>query len=285
MSDPVTTFLKLAGKRPRLLTAEQEIDLARQVQNWLSHPEPVPAHIASAGRRAKEKMVRCNLRLVVHVAKRYVTKIESCPGYTIEDALQDGAAGLARAAEKFDPSKGYKFSTYAYWWIRQGITRGADQTGSMVRVPIHMQAKLRQLSRWRAEYISAAGHPPTRAENEQAIAHFGIPPDTMQAVFSHQKMCSLDQLVGEDGETSLGAFIADPADAWEGAELEVNRDFLAQLCDRAELSDRERSALATVIGRGESLTVASADLGISREGVRQLNVKSLAKLRAAAATA
>ncbi|HEY3952925.1 MAG TPA: RNA polymerase sigma factor [Streptosporangiaceae bacterium] len=288
MGDSVHTYLKSIG-RTSLLTAEQEVDLAKRIEAGLyaehklaSEPDLDDGYradlveVAEDGRRAKAHMLEANLRLVVSVAKKYSDR-----GLTLLDVVQEGNLGLIRAVEKFDYSKGYKFSTYAMWWIRQAIQRGFADSARTIRLPVHVLEMLSKLSRVERDMHQRLGREPT--PEELAVELDRTPDQIEELLRTSRQPISLDSTIGEDGETSIGDLIED-IDAPEASEL-VDRQLMAsQLRNALDcLTPREATIMAMRFGlydgNPHTLDEIGRALGLTRERIRQLEKQSLSKLR------
>lgn len=263
-----------AGRFP-LLTPAQEMLLGRQVREWLDHPAPVPPLIERRGRRAQDRFVRANLRLVIGFAERY----RSVPSQYHDDLIQAGNLGLMRAVEKFDPARGYKFSTYAYWWIRQGIHAFLEQHGRCIKLPTTHSAQYSKIQEAITELTGMIGRRPSRAE----VADFlGWKPETIERITSRPTATlSLDQpsIRCEDGG-SIGDSIADPS----GPLLEVvesTEQFEELLAAVALLDDRAQRILHDQFFSPTPSTIqqlARAE-GVNRETIRFVLQRSLNRLR------
>ncbi len=288
MGDSVHTYLKSIG-RTSLLTAEQEVDLAKRIEAGLfaEHKlESAPGLdenyrrelelIVEDGRRAKSHMLEANLRLVVSVAKKYSDR-----GLSLLDVVQEGNLGLIRAVEKFDYTKGYKFSTYAMWWIRQAIQRGFADSARTIRLPVHVLEMLSKLSRVERDMHQKLGREPT--PEELAVELDRTPDQIEELLRTSRQPISLDSTIGEDGETSIGDLIED-VDAPEASEL-VDRQLMAEQLRSAldALTPREATIMAMRFGlydgNPHTLDEIGRALGLTRERIRQLEKQSLSKLR------
>ncbi|HTU74064.1 MAG TPA: RNA polymerase sigma factor [Trebonia sp.] len=288
MGDSVHTYLKSIG-RTSLLTAEQEVDLAKRIEAGLFAEHKLDTDlsltpelrqdlelVAEDGRRAKAHMLEANLRLVVSVAKKYSDR-----GLSLLDVVQEGNLGLIRAVEKFDYTKGYKFSTYAMWWIRQAIQRGFADSARTIRLPVHVLEMLSKLSRVERDMHQRLGREPT--PEELAVELDRTPDQIEELLRTSRQPISLDSTIGEDGETSIGDLIED-VDAPEASEL-VDRQLMAEQLRSAldALTPREATIMAMRFGlydgNPHTLDEIGRALGLTRERIRQLEKQSLSKLR------
>ena len=276
----VKDYLKEIGRIP-LLEAEEEIKLANQIQEMLSLIDKKDLTseemaIIERGRRAKQKMVQANLRLVVSIAKKYHNR-----GLSMLDLIQEGSIGLMRAAEKFDAGKGYKFSTYAYWWIKQAMTRGIANYSRTIRLPIHITQSLNKIRKTTRELSQELGRKPTNPE----IAHeIGISSEKLYDLLKSAKIGSTQSLnlTIDENQTELGQLIADegltPTDFVRREEIKSKTtDLLATLTPKQRAIIRLRYGL----DNGDKMTYQQIGdhFGISRERVRQINSKALRLLQ------
>ena len=288
MGDSVHTYLKSIG-RTSLLTAEQEVDLAKRIEAGLFAEHKLDTEpdlsedfrrdleaVAEDGRRAKAHMLEANLRLVVSVAKKYTDR-----GLSLLDVVQEGNLGLIRAVEKFDYTKGYKFSTYAMWWIRQAIQRGFADSARTIRLPVHVLEMLSKLSRVERDMHQRLGREPT--PEELAVELDRTPDQIEELLRTSRQPISLDSTIGEDGETSIGDLIED-TDAPEASEM-VDRQLMAEQLRSAldALTPREATIMSMRFGlydgNPHTLDEIGRALGLTRERIRQLEKQSLSKLR------
>ena len=282
-ADSIGWYLSSIGRVP-LLTPAEEIELAHHVQaakRFLELPSseltPKQRRQIRMGQRARDRMMAANLRLVVSVAKKYQNQ-----GLELLDLVQEGAIGLERAVDKFDPAMGYKFSTYAYWWIRQGMTRAIDNSARTIRLPIHISEKLSKMRRISRELSHRLGRQPNRLELAHAM---GMQPTELEELISQSAPCaSLDAHArGEEDRSTLGELIADPNsnEHIDSMDRSLQKEHLGTWL--SQLNDREQQILRLRFGLegAEPLTLAEIGrkINVSRERVRQLEAKAILKLR------
>ena len=261
IEDPVRMYLKEIGKVP-LLTAEEEIELAKRME--------------AGDEKAKQKLAEANLRLVVSIAKRYVGR-----GMLFLDLIQEGNLGLIKAVEKFDYEKGYKFSTYATWWIRQAITRAIADQARTIRIPVHMVETINKLIRQSRQLLQELGREPLP---EEIAERMGISVERVREILKiSQEPVSLETPIGEEEDSHLGDFIQDqnvPVPA-EAAASNLLRDQLNEVLDT--LTEREQKVLRLRFGmddgRARTLEEVGKEFQVTRERIRQIEAKALRRLR------
>ena len=282
-SDPITWYLATIGREP-LLTPAEEIELGNQVQTMMRLTEEGDRELSDLekkllriGKRSKQRMMKANLRLVVSVAKKYQGK-----GLELLDLIQEGSLGLERAVEKFDPTRGYKFSTYAFWWIRQSMTRAIACQSRTIRLPVHLSERLTAIRKVSLELAHKLGAMPSRQEIAEAMA---IPIEELDGLLRQSlTTSSLDAPVnGDEGRSFLGDLIADSSEEepLDRVERGIHQEQLGHWL--SHLSDQERQVLQLRFGlEGEerqTLAEIGRRLDVSRERVRQVELKALRKLR------
>jgi RNA polymerase nonessential primary-like sigma factor len=285
-ADLVRAYLNGIG-RTRLLTAVEEVTLSKRIEAGLYAEEKLADAssdlvmllkiISTEGRAAKNHLLEANLRLVVSIAKRYTGR-----GMAFLDLIQEGNLGLIRAVEKFDYTKGYKFSTYATWWIRQAITRAMADQARTIRIPVHMVEQVNRMVRSRRDLAVSMGREPSIAEIAAAM---GVPEFQVIELISYDREpVSLDQAVGEDGESALGDFVAavdgrgEPVDSAARGELRSEVEIvLSTLSERESAVIRLRFGLDD--GRQRTLDEVGREFGLSRERIRQIEKVTMLKLR------
>ena len=261
IEDPVRMYLKEIGKVP-LLSAEEEIELAKRMEN--------------GDQAAKKRLAEANLRLVVSIAKRYVGR-----GMLFLDLIQEGNLGLIKAVEKFDYTKGYKFSTYATWWIRQAITRAIADQARTIRIPVHMVETINKLIRVSRQLLQELGREPTP---EEIAEEMNMPVERVREILKiSQEPVSLETPIGEEEDSHLGDFIQDdnvpvPADA---AAFTLLKEQLVEVL--GTLTEREQKVLRLRFGlddgRARTLEEVGKEFSVTRERIRQIEAKALRKLR------
>ena len=261
LEDPVRMYLKEIGNIP-LLTAEEEVFLAQRIEK--------------GDEQARKQLIEANLRLVVSIAKKYVGR-----GMPFLDLIQEGNMGLMKAVDKFDYTKGYKFSTYATWWIRQAITRGIADTGRTIRVPVHMVETINKTLRMTRTLLQELGREPTP---EEVAARLNVPVSRVREVLKISRdPVSLDTPIGEEDDSHLGDFIEDdtalsPSDS---AAFSMLREELSAALE--SLTDRERQVIqlrfGLIDGRARTLEEVGKEFNVTRERIRQIEAKALRKLR------
>lgn len=262
IDDPVRMYLKEIGRVP-LLTAQEEVDLAKQME--------------AGDEEAQKRLAESNLRLVVSIAKRYVGR-----GMLFLDLIQEGNLGLIKAVEKFDYNKGYKFSTYATWWIRQAITRAIADQARTIRIPVHMVETINKLIRVSRQLLQKYGREPTA---EEIAKEMEVTVERVREIMKiAQEPVSLETPIGEEEDSHLGDFIPDedalaPADA---ASFQLLKEQLGEVL--STLTDREQKVLILRFGldetgRARTLEEVGQSFGVTRERIRQIEAKALRKLR------
>ena len=290
--DPVRMYLKEIGK-VNLLTAAEEIDLAMKIEAGVAATEELEkaedegielerrerrrlTRIEQVGLDAKQQLIEANLRLVVSIAKRYVGR-----GMLFLDLIQEGNLGLIRAVEKFDYTKGFKFSTYATWWIRQAITRAIADQARTIRIPVHMVETINKLVRIQRQLLQSLGREPTP---EEIAEEMGLTPERVREIQKiSQEPVSLETPIGEEEDSQLGDFIEDDAAVAppDAASFTMLQEQLSKTLDG--LAERERKVISLRFGLEDghprTLEEVGREFGVTRERIRQIESKTLAKLR------
>ena len=290
--DPVRMYLKEIGK-VSLLTAAEEIDLAMKIEAGVAATEELEkaeedgvqlerrerrrlTRVEQVGLDAKQQLIEANLRLVVSIAKRYVGR-----GMLFLDLIQEGNLGLIRAVEKFDYTKGFKFSTYATWWIRQAITRAIADQARTIRIPVHMVETINKLVRIQRQLLQTLGREPTP---EEIAEEMGLTPERVREIQKiSQEPVSLETPIGEEEDSQLGDFIEDDAAVVppDAASFSMLQEQLSKTLEG--LAERERKVLSLRFGLEDghprTLEEVGREFGVTRERIRQIESKTLAKLR------
>ncbi len=292
IDDPVRMYLKEIGKVD-LLTPEQEVELAQtmgagneareQLEEMEKSGEDIPEEVRGeleklikAGKKAEQQLAEANLRLVVSIAKRYVGR-----GMLFLDLIQEGNLGLIKAVEKFDYTKGYKFSTYATWWIRQAITRAIADQARTIRIPVHMVETINKVIRVNRQLLQELGHDPTP---EETAAEMGMPVEKVREILKiAQEPVSLESPIGEEEDSQLGDFIRDDkgTEPSEAASFTLLKEQLVDVL--STLTPREEKVLKLRFGiedgRTRTLEEVGREFNVTRERIRQIEAKALRKLR------
>ncbi|HEX8932530.1 MAG TPA: RNA polymerase sigma factor RpoD [Patescibacteria group bacterium] len=261
VSDPVRMYLKEIGRIP-LLTFDEEIELAKKVEE--------------GNARAKQKLINSNLRLVVSIAKKYIGR-----GLTLLDLIQEGNQGLIRAVEKYDWRRGFKFSTYATWWIRQSVTRAIADQARTIRIPVHMVENINRFLRSQRKLMQELGREPTPEEVAKVL---GIEPDkALEIIKISQNPASLEAPVGDEEDSRLGDFIHDSSapTLFDSASRELLKEQVEQVL--GTLSDREQRVIIERFGLNDGRPKTLEEVGrmfqVTRERIRQIEAKALRKMR------
>ena len=292
VDDPVRMYLKEIGKVD-LLTPEKEVELAQtmgkgseareQLEEMEQSGEEVPEEVRSEleklmkeGKKAEQQLAETNLRLVVSIAKRYVGR-----GMLFLDLIQEGNLGLIKAVEKFDYTKGYKFSTYATWWIRQAITRAIADQARTIRIPVHMVETINKVIRVNRQLLQELGHDPTP---DETAAEMGMPVEKVREILKiAQEPVSLETPIGEEEDSHLGDFIEDDtaSEPSEAASFTLLKEQLVEVL--STLTPREEKVLKLRFGiedgRTRTLEEVGKEFNVTRERIRQIEAKALRKLR------
>jgi RNA polymerase primary sigma factor len=273
-ADATRDYLEAISRYP-LLSTQQEIQLARKIAQYMElrdKPDPTPAEqrLIKAGLKARATMVNCNLRLVVHIAKRYAGRIKSMD---MLDLCQEGNIGLQRAAEKFDASRGYKFSTYAYWWIRQSLKRAIDSKERMIKIPIHMIDRIFKALQVEIEYMKEHGRKPSKTELAEVM---GLTIEQLLALVDcNSAHISLDELITDDGNSLLD-LIASPE-----VDIDYDLDHSKEHVQLAlsYLTDMEQDLINKRYNQDLTFTAIAKEHNVSRERIRQRTTRTHRRLR------
>ena len=286
-TDLVRAYLKEIGKTP-LLTAEQEVVLSQRIEAGLfAHHKLLQPGLSAGlrrdlewlvrdGEKAKQHLLEANLRLVVSIAKRYLGR-----GMLFLDLIQEGNVGLIRGVEKFDYTKGFKFSTYATWWIRQAITRAMADQARTIRIPVHMVEQINKVTRLKRELLQSLGR---EATPEELATELSLTVDRILEIQGYaREPVSLASAIGEDGDSSLGDFIED-TDAPLAVDVVAHGLMQEQLYDVLKTLDEREAAVVRmrfglVDGKPKTLDEIGHEFGLTRERIRQIETKTLSKLR------
>ncbi len=287
IDDSISLYLKEIGRVP-LLTAEEEVSLAKRMERGRESRQRLTMGVEDLderdrlllgvkdGQAAQEHLIKANSRLVVSVAKKYVGR-----GVPFLDLIQEGNIGLIRAVKKFDYRRGYKFSTYATWWIRQAVTRAIADQGRTIRVPVHMYEQINRLTRTSRQLVQELGRDPT---NEEIADRLGVPPRKVEQIIRvSQRPLSLEMPVGEEEDSYLGDFIED--EAAESPTDSASQTMLRQVIDEIfeSLTPREVRILqlrfGLVDGYSYTLEEVGKKFGVTRERIRQIEAQALGRLR------
>ena len=272
-ADAMRDYLEAISRYP-LLTTQQEIQLARKIAQYMElrdNPSPTPAEqrLIKAGLKARATMVNCNLRLVVHIAKRYTGRIKSMD---MLDLCQEGNIGLQRAAEKFDASRGYKFSTYAYWWIRQSLKRAIDSKERMIKIPIHMIDRIFKALQVEIEFMKEHGRKPSKTELAEVM---GLTIEQLLALVDCNSVhISLDELVTDDGNSLLDLIACPEVDI--DFDLDHSKEHV-QLA-LSYLTDMEQDIINKRYNEDLTFTAIAKDHNVCRERIRQKMTSAHRKL-------
>jgi RNA polymerase sigma factor (sigma-70 family) len=273
-ADAMRDYLEAISRYP-LLTTQQEIQLARKIAQYMelrdnTSPTPAEQRLIKAGLKARATMVNCNLRLVVHIAKRYTGRIKSMD---MLDLCQEGNIGLQRAAEKFDASRGYKFSTYAYWWIRQSLKRAIDSKERMIKIPIHMIDRTFKALQIETEYMKEHGRKPSKTELAQVM---GLTIEQLLALVDCNSVhISLDELITDDGNSLLD-LIASPE-----VDIDFDLDHSKEHVQLAlsYLTDMEQDIINKRYNEDLTFTAIAKDHNVCRERIRQKMTRTHRRLK------
>jgi RNA polymerase sigma factor (sigma-70 family) len=273
-ADAMRDYLEAISRYP-LLTTQQEIQLARKIAQYMelrdnTSPTPAEQRLIKAGLKARATMVNCNLRLVVHIAKRYTGRIKSMD---MLDLCQEGNIGLQRAAEKFDASRGYKFSTYAYWWIRQSLKRAIDSKERMIKIPIHMIDRTFKALQIETEYMKEHGRKPSKTELAQVM---GLTIEQLLALVDcNSAHISLDELITDDGNSLLD-LIASPE-----VDIDFDLDHSKEHVQLAlsYLTDMEQDIINKRYNEDLTFTAIAKEHNVCRERIRQKITRTHRRLK------
>ena len=273
-ADAMRDYLEAISRYP-LLTTQQEIQLARKIAQYMelrdnTSPTPAEQRLIKAGLKARATMVNCNLRLVVHIAKRYTGRIKSMD---MLDLCQEGNIGLQRAAEKFDASRGYKFSTYAYWWIRQSLKRAIDSKERMIKIPIHMIDRTFKALQIETEYMKEHGRKPSKTELAQVM---GLTIEQLLALVDCNSVhISLDELITDDGNSLLDLIASPEVDI----DFDLDRSKEHVQLALSYLTDMEQDMINKRYNEDLTLTAIAKEHNVCRERIRQKITRTHRRLK------
>lgn len=273
-ADAMRDYLEAISRYP-LLTTQQEIQLARKIAQYMelrdnTTPTPAEQRLIKAGLKARATMVNCNLRLVVHIAKRYTGRIKSMD---MLDLCQEGNIGLQRAAEKFDASRGYKFSTYAYWWIRQSLKRAIDSKERMIKIPIHMIDRTFKALQIETEYMKEHGRKPSKTELAQVM---GLTIEQLLALVDCNSVhISLDELITDDGNSLLDLIASPEVDI----DFDLDRSKEHVQLALSYLTDMEQDMINKRYNEDLTLTAIAKEHNVCRERIRQKITRTHRRLK------
>ena len=273
-ADAMRDYLEAISRYP-LLSTQQEIQLARKIAQYMelrdnTSPTPAEQRLIKAGLKARATMVNCNLRLVVHIAKRYTGRIKSMD---MLDLCQEGNIGLQRAAEKFDASRGYKFSTYAYWWIRQSLKRAIDSKERMIKIPIHIIDRTFKALQIETEYMKEHGRKPSKTELAQVM---GLTIEQLLALVDcNSAHISLDELITDDGNSLLDLIASPEVDI----DFDLDRSKEHVQLALSYLTDMEQDMINKRYNEDLTLTAIAKEHNVCRERIRQKITRTHRRLK------
>ena len=273
-ADAMRDYLEAISRYP-LLTTQQEIQLARKIAQYMelrdnTNPTPAEQRLIKAGLKARATMVNCNLRLVVHIAKRYTGRIKSMD---MLDLCQEGNIGLQRAAEKFDASRGYKFSTYAYWWIRQSLKRAIDSKERMIKIPIHIIDRTFKALQIETEYMKEHGRKPSKTELAQVM---GLTIEQLLALVDcNSAHISLDELITDDGNSLLDLIASPEVDI----DFDLDRSKEHVQLALSYLTDMEQDIINKRYNEDLTFTAIAKEHNVCRERIRQKITRTHRRLK------
>jgi len=278
MASDLAPYLSMIGRVP-MLTPSEEIILGtavREWQDWPGGPKEAPPRVQRRGLKARDRMMQANLRLVVHIAKKYASRLQ---GMEMLDLIQEGTVGLVRGAEKFDPTRGYKFSTFAYWWIRQGIGRALAEKSGLVRIPVHQNEMVTKMKITVQRLTQELKRFPTEVELAAAMEITEERLDYLKLVLRSKRTGSMDTRASEEDEGGLWEIVADEqnGDPLEELERELNSSQLRAALET--LPERNRYVVEQHHFYGRTHGDLSKELGMTRANVSEISKKGLRQLR------